>query len=146
MILLGPRPLILGVYHLPLTQKRQYWTRSIPPGAPWRLKYLTMTYIRSTQTVDGLVSQITPDLKYTLFDSKGNAFQVSPVYARQVTTPSGGVSVSATNPIDESYAGSDTLKILIEGQRLASEGANPGPAWVSLTFMGIRGWETMGGR
>lgn len=135
MILLGPRPMILGQANIVLNQPIQPWTQLIPVGAPWRLLYLMVNYKR---TVVARV-QSTPDLSFTLYDSMGHAFQAAPVLAKQVTSPAGAPSIGSTNPINMSYPGGSTLRLSIEGQIIGT-----GPETVSVTFFGIRGWQRMG--
>ena len=134
MVILPPRPFLIGVANLALTANRQYFTRTVPVGAYWRLKYLLVDYPRTV--VAG--AQTTPDLFYQLYDADGRAFHVLPALLPQITTPSGG-PLNATNPINIDYPGGSSVKLEITGQIVGT-----GPATMSITLYGIRGWEGYG--
>jgi len=136
MLYIHPRPFLLGVANFTLTNAREWFTRTIPTGAPWRFLYLTVAYAR---TVAASI-QSTPDLSYKLYDADGRAFHVTPVLLPQVTTPAGGVDLDATNPIGVTYPGGSSIKLEIEGQIPGT-----GPATISVALFGIRGWEKVGG-
>lgn len=137
MILLGPRPFPLAERNIPLTMPNQPWTQQIPKGAPWYFSYLLINYPRNLGD-EGLI-QTSPDLSYTVFDARGWAFSVVPIFAPAVTTPAGGRFLGATHPIREPYAGGSVIRVQIDG-------FTGTPDVVSITLMGTRGWETMGGR
>jgi len=134
MVIISPRPYLIGISNLVLAAPRQYFVRTIPQGATWRLKYLLVSYLRTVAAG----AQTSPDLLYTLHDADGRSFQVDPVLFAQVTTPSGDSHLDATNPINIDYPGGTNVKLEIVG---AAGGL---PAVVSLTMFGIRGWEGYG--
>lgn len=137
MVLIGPRPFLLGESRVALVAPGQPWIAQVPKGAPWRFRFLTVNYPR---TVVNRV-QSTPDLRFTLYSAGGEAYQVRPIPFVMMTTPSGGVSLVATHPIYQPYPGGSTVKLIIDGQIIGT-----GPAYISITLAGTRGWETMGGR
>jgi len=139
VILLAPRPYLLGDALYPLTAARQYYIKTIPPGAGWSFKFLLVNYLRTT-SVGGTV-QNTPDLSYRLFDADGRAFHVAPVSLPMVTSPAGAPGLNATNLINIHYPGGSTVKLEIEGSLVGT-----GPDRISISLYGIRGWERMGGR
>lgn len=136
MFLIGPRPYLLGEAFIPLTSVRQYWTKSIPNGGAWTLKFLLVNYPR---TVVARV-QSTPDLSYRLFDAEGRAYQVNPVSLPMVTSPSGAFGLNATNLINVKYPGGSSVRLEINGRL-----AGVGPDSVSITLFGIRSMEMKGG-
>jgi hypothetical protein len=135
MVIIHPRPFLLGFADVPLTSDGQYFMKTIPQGAPWRFQFLLAGYARA---VAGLV-QTSCELAYTLFDADGRTFQVAPVLLPQVTTPAGGRQLRATNPIKIDYPGGTSVKIQIH-----RVGVGTLPPSISLTFFGIRGWEGFG--
>lgn len=135
MVILPPRPFLLGQASLSLTASRQVFTKSIPVGAWWRLKYLLVDYPRTV--VAG--AQTTPDLFYQLFDADGRAFHVTPALLPQVTSPAGAAGIDATNPLNIDYPGGSAVKVEITGQNVGV-----GPATISITLYGLRGWEGYG--
>lgn len=137
MIMIGPRPFLLAVNRLALVAPNQPWIAQVPKGAPWRFRFIMVNYPR---TVVASV-QSTPDLKFTMYSAGGEAYQVAPVLFPMMTTPSGGRSVAATHPINRPYPGGSVVRLQIEGQIIGT-----GPATISITLVGTRGWETMGGR
>lgn len=136
MLYIHPRPFLLGVANFTLTNAREWFVRTIPSGAPWRFLYLLVNYRRTVE----VVTQLTPDLFYRLYDADGRAFHVDPVLLPQTTTPAGGVDLDATNPINISYPGGSNIKMEILGQI-----PGVGPATISIALFGIRGWERVGG-
>jgi hypothetical protein len=137
MALIFPRPFLLGEMRVPLTQEVQYWTRTVPAGASWRLRYLLVDYL----PVDGDGIQNSQNLSYRLYDGEGLAFQVDPVQLDMVTSPAGLAGLAGTNPIDVEYRGGSTVKLEIHGQVIGL-----GPDYISITMFGIRGWGRVGGR
>jgi len=135
MFFIPPRPFLLGEANISLTMARQYFMRTIPTGATWRLKYILVNYLRTVE----VATQLTPDLLYRLYDADGRAFHVSPVLLPMVTSPAGNRGLNATNPINIDYPGGTNVKLEIEGQVVGT-----GPAYVSITLFGIRGWERFG--
>lgn len=134
MVIISPRPYLIGIANLVLTAPSQYFVRTIPQGAVWRFKYFTVNYLRTVAAN----AQTSPDLSFLAYDGDGRAFQVNPVLFAQVTTPSGGTRLHATNPVNIDYPGGTNVKIEIKG---ADGGL---PANISLTLFGIRGWEGYG--
>jgi hypothetical protein len=134
MVIISPRPYLIGIDNLALTAPRQYFVRTIPQGANWRFKYMTVNYLR---TVAATV-QTSPDLLFKAYDADGRCFQVSPVLFAQVTTPSGGRAIAGTNAVNIDYPGGTNIKLEIEG---AVGGV---PNSISITLFGIRGWEGYG--
>lgn len=139
VIIIPPRPYLLGDARVSLTAARQYYIKTIPPGAGWSFKFLLVNYLRTTSA--GGTVQDTPDLSYRLFDANGRAFHVAPVPLPMVTSPAGGVGLDATGLINVHYPGGSSIKLEIEGHLVGT-----GPDLVSVTLYGIRGWERMGGR
>lgn len=139
MFFLPPRPFLLGQSDLALTMARQYFVRAIPVGATWRLKYILVNYLRTVGEGEEANIQTTPDLLYKLYDADGRAFHVSPVLFPMVTSPAGNPGLNATNPINVDYPGGSNVKLEIEGQNVGT-----GPAYISITLFGIRGWERFG--
>ncbi len=139
MITLPPRPYLLGDAFYPLTAARQYYIKTIPPGAGWMFKFLLVDYLRTTST--GGTVQTTPDLSYRLYDANGRAFHVDPVSLPMVTSPAGAPGLNATNLINIHYPGGSAIKLEVEGALVGT-----GPSLISITLYGIRGWESMGGR
>jgi hypothetical protein len=137
--MLAPRPYLLGDARYPLTAARQYYIKTIPPGAGWSFKFLLANYLRTTS--GGGTVQDTPDLSYRLYDADGRAFHVSPVLLPMVTSPAGAAGLDATNLINIHYPGGSSIKLEIEGSLVGT-----GPSLISLTLYGIRGWERLGGR
>jgi hypothetical protein len=134
MIVISPRPFLIGVANLALSAPSQYFTRTIPSGAVWRLKYFLIGY----PVTIAAGAQTTPDLSYRLFDADGRAFQVNPVLINQFTSPGGLPDLDATNPIDIDYPGGTNVKIEISGNVALAVPT------LSITLFGIRGWERMG--
>lgn len=135
MVIIAPRPFLLGVANLSLTIARQTFAQSVPVGAWWRLKYVLVDYPRTV--VAG--AQTTPDLLFRAFDADGRAFHVDPVLFPQVTSPAGAPGLDATNPINIDYPGGTSVRLEITGQIIGT-----GPATVSITLYGLRGWEGYG--
>lgn len=136
MVIIYPRPFLLGVANLALVTDRQYFMRTIPIGAPWRFKYLLVSY----PLAEAAGIQTGANLSYTLYDADGRTFQVLPVSLPMVTSPAGvRRSVAATNPIEIDYPGGTSVKLEIE--RLE---AGTLPPTISITMFGIRGWEGYG--
>lgn len=134
MVIIPPRPFLLGQANLALTPGRTWFLRTIPTGAWWRLYFLLVNYPRTV--VAG--AQTTPDLRYKLYDADGRAFHVDPVLLPQVTSPAGAPGLNGTNPLFIDYPGGSNIKLEIEGQIAG------GPATISITLFGIRGWEGYG--
>ena len=134
MVIISPRPFLIGVANLALVQERQYFVRTIPSGANWRLKYMLVQY----QPTVEVNTQITPDLAFNLYDADGRAFHVSPVLFKSVTSPAGFPDLDATNPINVDYPGGTNVKIeILENVAVAI-------TTISITLFGIRGWERIG--
>jgi hypothetical protein len=136
MVYIHPRPFLIGVAAFPLANAREWFVRSIPTGASWRFLFLLVDYHRSVE----VATQITPDLSYRLYDADGRAFHVDPVLLPQVTSPAGGPTLDASFPLGIDYPGGSSLKLEITGQI-----PGVGPAAISITCFGIRGWQKSGG-
>jgi hypothetical protein len=136
MVIIFPRPFLLGVVNLPLTMDRQYFVRTIPTGASWRFKYLLVSYPLATE----LGVQIAANLSYKLYDADGRAFHINPVLLPMVTGPAGtGRSIAGTNRIEIDYPGGTNIKLELERVQ-----AGTLPPTISITLYGIRGWEGYG--
>ncbi len=136
MFIIPPRPYLLGVFKKALTNPTEYVIRTIPVGASFRLRYLLIDYRRLP--LDIAAAQLSAELTYKLYDADGRTFQVDPVTASQVTSPAGAQGLNATNPINIDYPGGSSLKLEIGGHIAG------GPTVVSVTFVGLRGWEYFG--
>ena len=135
--MIGPRPMLIAEARVALVAPNQPWIGQVPKGAPWRFRFLMVTYPR---TVVARV-QSTPDLNFELFSATGESYSVRPTPFRMMTTPGGGGSVGATHPVNMPYPGGSTVRLQITGQIIGT-----GPDFISITLVGTRGWETMGGR
>jgi len=135
MVHIGPRPFLIGTNKEPLLTARQWFVRTIPIGAPWRLKYVLIDY---PVIVAGLI-QTSANLAIQFFDADGRAFNVAPVALAQVTSPSGTKGLSGTNPLNIDYPGGTNVKA-----EISVIGAGTLPSSFSLTMFGIRGWEGFG--
>lgn len=135
MVVIAPRPFLLGEANLALTEANQTFTRSVPVGAWWRLKFILVNYPRTV--VAG--AQTTPDLLFRLYDADGRAFHVDPALFPQVTSPAGNPGLNATNPLNIDYPGGTLVRLEITGQIIGT-----GPATISITLYGFRGWEGYG--
>jgi hypothetical protein len=132
----GPRPFLMGVFNMPLDQPTNYLIRSTPIGANFRLKYVLASY--SAGIVAG--AQTFPDLLFQFYDSKGDAFSFSPAFIQTITSPANiGIGLDGTTPLDVDYPGGTPIKIRITGQ-------NPALGQIiSVTYYGVRGWDSPGG-
>ncbi len=105
----------------------------IPAGAKYRLDYILMSYKRT----DTAGAQVTPDLSYNLFDSRGVAMNSAPLPAILVASPAGwntkGASLKALPRWGIVYEPLTVIKMEILGQV-----AGPLPGTVSITFVGMR--------
>jgi len=115
---------------------RQTVAFPVPVGASWRLKCITVSY--DPHVVASV--QAYPDLFFQVYDVDGRAFQFAPVLVRAVTTPGSGKPLGATSPINLDYPGGTAVRMDITGQDTGSSGPFP----VSITLVGIRGWEGYG--
>jgi len=134
MVIISPRPYFISIANYALVNSREYIMRSIPTGATWKLKYILANYQRTV--VAG--NQSSPELFYRVYDADGRAFQMDPVLLPQTTSPAGQPRLDATNPLDIIYGGGSNIKIEITGQNGTL------PSSVSLTLVGLRGWERFG--
>lgn len=141
MVIIPPRPFLFGAYRYSLVNPIEYIIRSIPVGASYKLMYLLINYPRTFEGGGGDVAQTSRELSYKLYDADGRTFQVDPVSAGMVTSPAGTGALNATTPIGIDYPGGSALKLEITGQVPGGD-----PDYVSITFMGIRGWEYFGAR
>jgi hypothetical protein len=135
MVLIPPRPFLLGRAFIPLVNAVEYFMQAIPYGASWRFMFLLVDYPVLVEDT----TQLTPHLRFRGYDADGRSFHVEPVFFRMVTTPSGAGFLDATNSIGIDYPGGSSIKIEITGQIPGT-----GPATVSLTPYGLRGWEGYG--
>ncbi len=127
------RPYLIGAavkaaLQLPIT----YLNATVPPGSPFRLDYVMVSYFRT-----GSNPQTSPDLFYQLYDSRGVAMSPAPMSCALVSSPGGngakGASVKALPKWGILYEPLSVIRIEITGMD-----AGPVPATVSVTFMGMR--------
>lgn len=135
MVLLAPRPFLLGGAFVPLQLPIHNFLAVVPVGTNWRLMFLLVDYGRTIAAG----AQTSPDLSYRLYDADGRAYHVDPALLPQVTSPAGAFGVDATSPLCLDYPGGTVVRVEITGQV-----AGPVPATISITLYGIRGWESYG--
>jgi len=138
VVVIGPRPYLVGVNKMPLASGREYLIRTIPAGSPWRLRYILVSYQESLE----LGALISNDLAYHLYDADGRTFSVDPIVVPMVTSPARNRGLAATNPLNVDYPGGTSVKLEITvAGGLPFNGL---PASVSITLYGVRGWEGYG--
>lgn len=136
MVVIAPRPMLLGVFHYPVRSASEWIVKTIPPGAWWRLKYLLIAFPVLFEG-DAVAST---RLGYELFDADGRAFSVRPIAVDQVLTPGSFPDLAGTQLINVDYPGGSNVKLHIT----ALHNTATFPDWVSVTFYGMRGWEGYG--
>ena len=123
--------LLVAASRAPLQLPVTFLDVTVPRGAIFRLDYIMVSYPRTV----ALGAQTSPELTFTLVDTRGVAVNAPDLIFRDVTTPSGGQRVRAAWGVRIEYQPGEVISMKVTGMA-----AGPVPATVSITYLGQKGW------
>lgn len=103
----------------------------VPRGAVFRLDYIMVAYNRTVE----VNTQLSPELLFSLKNSKGVGNNNPDLLFRDVTTPSGGPRVRSAWGWRIEFDPGEVITMEVRGMN-----AGPVPATVSVTYIGQKGW------
>jgi len=103
----------------------------VPFGANFRLDYIAVWYPQSA--IAGV--RVSPDLTFTLLNTRGTAHTAPPIAFQDMTTPAGGDKLRRPQGLRIDFPPGAFITLQITGMN-----AGPVPAVVSVTYIGQLGW------
>lgn len=104
---------------------------TVPRGSVFRLDYIMVAYNRTV----AMGAQTSPELLFTLLDTRGVVSNNPDLIFRDVTTPAGGPTVKAAWGWRVEYPPGAIITMEVRGMD-----PGPVPAYVSITYIGQKGW------
>lgn len=123
--------MLVAANRLPLQVPLTLIDITVPRGAIFRLDYIMVSYARTV----ALGAQTSPELTFTLSDTRGVNSNERDVFFRNVTTPSGGSTVRAGWAWRIEFQPGEVITMAVRNML-----PGPIPATVSITYIGQKGW------
>jgi hypothetical protein len=122
---------LVAAARAPLQPPVTFLNTRVPTGAAFRLDYILVVYPRTVAAG----AQTSPELEFTLHNTRGVLHNDPPLLFRDVTTPAGGSRLRAAWGWRIEFP--PGAVITMEIRNIA---AGPVPATVSVTYLSQRGW------